>query len=73
MDKLEMVRLAIRELGDVPAQELAGFIASRHGVKIEPKFIPIFKASLRDKLRLDAARQEARAASEQAKAETPSV
>jgi len=60
----------LAELGDVPVQELSGFIEKRHGVKIEWKFIPIFKLSLRDKLRLEAARQEARAALEKAKAES---
>jgi hypothetical protein len=62
MDKLEMVQIALRELGDVPAQELSAFIEKRHGVRIEPKFIPIFKASIRDKARLEAARLAARAA-----------
>lgn len=62
MDKLELVQIALRELGDVSAQELSAFIEQKHGVKIEPKFIPVYKASLRDKLRLEAARQTARAA-----------
>ena len=71
MDKLELVRVAIQELGDISAPELSAFIEKKHGVKIEPKFIPIFKASIRDKLRLEAARQAARAAVEQVKAELP--
>ena len=66
MDKLEMLQIALRELGDVSAQELSAFIERRYGVKIEPKFIPIFKASLRDKIRLEAARQAARVAAQQA-------
>jgi hypothetical protein len=65
MDKLEMVRIALQELGDVSAQELSSFIERRHGVKIEPKFIPLFKASIRDKERLEAERRAARAAAEQ--------
>lgn len=69
MDKLEMVRLALRELGDVPAQELAAYIETRYGVKIDAKFIPLYKASLRDKLRLEAARQAARAVVEPSKDE----
>jgi len=73
MEKLELVRLALQELGDVPAQELSAFIARRHGVTIEPKYLPIFKASIRDKIRLEAARQEARAAAERALAEVPTV
>jgi hypothetical protein len=66
MDKLELVQIALRELGGVPAQELSAFIEKRHGVRIEPKFIPIFKASIRDKLRLEAARLAARAAAPKA-------
>jgi len=66
MDKLELVQSALRELGDVSAQELSAFIEQKHGVKIEPKFIPIFKASLRDKLRLEAARLAAEATLAQA-------
>jgi hypothetical protein len=67
MDKLEIVQIALRELGDVSAQELSAFIEKKHGVRIEPKFIPVYKASIRDKIRLEAARQEARAAAEQTK------
>jgi len=73
MDRLELVQIALRELGDVPAQEVSAFIEKRHGVKIEPKFIPLFKASLRDRLRLEAARQAARAAAEQVKEERPAA
>jgi hypothetical protein len=69
VDKLELVQIALRELGDVSAEELSSFIKKKHGVKIEPKFIPLYKASLRDKLRLETARQAARVAVERAKAE----
>jgi len=71
MDKLEMVRLALQELGDVPAQELAAFIERQHGVRIEPKFLPVFKASLRNKLHMEAVRHAARAIVAQAQADTP--
>ena len=66
MDKLELVQIALRELGDASVQELSSFIEQKYGVKIDPMFIPIFKASIRDKLRLEAARQVARATVEQA-------
>lgn len=66
MDKLELVKNALRELGDVSAQELSSFIEQQHGVRIDPKFIPIFKASIRDKERLEAARQAAKVAGEPA-------
>jgi hypothetical protein len=71
MDKLEMVQTALRELGDVSAQALSSFIERRHGVRIEPKFIPLFKASIRDKERLEAERRAARAAAEQAAIKAP--
>lgn len=73
MDKLKLVQAALWELGDVSAQELSSFIAKQHGVKIEPMFIPIFKASIRDKVRLEAARQAARASVELVKTTTPST
>lgn len=73
MDKLELVQFALGQIGDVSSRELSEFIEKQHGVKIEPKFIPLYKASLRDKLRLEAARQAARAALEQAKTEPPAV
>jgi hypothetical protein len=66
VEKLELMQIALRELGDVSAQELSSFIEQKHGVKIEAKFIPLYKASLRDKLRLEAGRQTARAAVDQA-------
>jgi hypothetical protein len=50
---------------------LSAFIEEQHGVRIEPKFIPIFKASIRDEQRLEAARQAARAAAEQAQTQPP--
>src|SRR5258707_444605 len=43
----EAVRLALAELGDVGSQELAAFIENRYKLRIEPRFIPIYKASLK--------------------------
>lgn len=62
MDKLEMVQVALRELGDVKAEEIASFVAEKFQTKIEPKFIPLYKASIREKARSEAVRQAARAA-----------
>jgi len=73
MVKLELVQIALRELGEVTARELSAFIEKTHGVKIEPKFIPLFKASIRDRIRLEAVRQAARASVEQDKTETPTA
>jgi hypothetical protein len=63
MDKLELVQTVLRELGNVSAQELSAFIEKKHGVKIDPKYIPVFTASIQNKLRLEAARRAARATS----------
>lgn len=73
MDKVELVQIALRELGNVSAQELSSFIDRRHGVLIEPKFIPIFKASLRAQEQLELARQAAKAVIEQIKTEAPTA
>jgi predicted SprT family Zn-dependent metalloprotease len=48
MDPLNAYRLAVTELGDVPAERLTAHIAHRYGLRVEPRFIPIFRASLRD-------------------------
>jgi hypothetical protein len=62
MTNLEMVQEAIRVVGDVPAADLSAFVHERFGVSIEPKFIPLYLASIRDKLRVEAARRAARPA-----------
>jgi hypothetical protein len=56
MHKTEAVRLALAELGDAPAGELAAFVRSRYGVEVPPSLIPIIKATLRDKELLERAR-----------------
>ncbi|OAI53476.1 hypothetical protein AYO44_15965 [Planctomycetaceae bacterium SCGC AG-212-F19] len=65
MTNLEMVHEAMQILGDVPAGELSDFVTERFGVRIESKFIPLYKASIRDKLRLETARQATRVAAQQ--------
>ena len=61
ISKEEAVRLALGKLGDRPSAHLAAFIEQRYGIRIDPKFIPIYKASVRDKERLKEARARARA------------
>ncbi len=65
MTKLEMVEDALRTLGSVSAQELPAHIQRQHGVRIEPKFIPVFRASIQDRLRMEAIKEAARAAAAQ--------
>lgn len=71
MTKLDMVREAWRQLGDATADALAAFVETTFGSRIEPKFIPVFKASIREKHRLDALRLAARAAVAKDRTEAP--
>jgi hypothetical protein len=57
MDKMEAVRLALMEIGNVTAEELAAFVKARYGVSVRPKLVPIIKATLLDKERMRTARQ----------------
>jgi len=56
MHKTEAVRLALAELGDAPAGELAAFVRARYGVEVPPSLIPVIKATLLDKELLERAR-----------------
>jgi predicted SprT family Zn-dependent metalloprotease len=62
IDRMEAFRQAVIALGDASAEQLCSFIQARHGLRIEPKFIPFFWASLRDLENLTRLRQQARAA-----------
>jgi len=48
MNPMELYRCAIAELGDVSAAELSEHLEKKHGMKVEPAFIPIFKATLQN-------------------------
>lgn len=73
MDKVELVQIALRELGNVSAQELSSFIEKRHGVLIEPRFIPIFNASLRAQNQLEQSRQASKAVLQRIQAQSPAA
>jgi hypothetical protein len=49
MNQAEALRLAMAELGDVSAEELAAFVQTNYGVTIRPQFVPVLKATLKDK------------------------
>jgi hypothetical protein len=51
VDRLEAVGYAMRELGDASTEQLCGFIEQRFGFRIEPKYLPLFKATLLDQQR----------------------
>ncbi len=59
MDRLEAFRLALAEIGDVSAAELATHIQKKYGVIIEPRFVPVYKAAIRDMERTSKLRQNA--------------
>ena len=48
MTNIEMVQQALAVKGETTPEEIVAFIEKWHGVKVEPKFIPIYKASIRD-------------------------
>ena len=56
MSKVEMVRQAMLELGDVSSPELATFLEQRYGMRFEARIIPILKASVRGQEVLERAR-----------------
>ena len=62
MDQVEIVRVALAEVGDLPADELAAFAQARFGVKLNPLIVPVLKATLRDRERLAASRTAREAA-----------
>ena len=62
MTKIEMLQQALDELGEVSADELARFFCERYGVKLNPRMVPILRASLVEKEMLDRVRREAEAA-----------
>lgn len=57
MDKIEAVRIAMTELGEVAAEQLTAFVRQRFGVTIDPRFVPIFKATVRDREGMERARR----------------
>ena len=59
MKPMELFRRAVAEVGNVSAAELSAHLEKKHGVKIEPAFIPLFKATLQDLERTNKLRQDA--------------
>jgi hypothetical protein len=60
MKPMELFRRAVAEIDDASAAELSAHMEKQHGMKVEPAFIPVFKATLRDLERTTRLRQEAR-------------
>jgi hypothetical protein len=47
MNKIEAVRLALKELGEVTDENLVAFVQNRYGVKLDVKMVPVIRATLR--------------------------
>ena len=60
MNPMELFRRAVAEIGDVSAADLSAHLEKKHGVKIEPAFIPLFKATLQDLEKMTRLRQDAK-------------
>ncbi len=58
----EAVHQALRRLGGVSDEEVARFVLEEYGLAVEPRFLPVFRASLRAREALQQARAKARAA-----------
>ena len=48
MKPMEIFRIAVAEIGDVSAAELSAHLEKKHGVKIEPAYIPVFRETLKE-------------------------
>lgn len=60
MKPMELFRRAVAEIGYTSAAELSDHLEKKHGIKIDPAFIPLFKATLQDLERTSKHRQGAK-------------
>lgn len=60
INPMELFRHAVAEIGDVSAAELSAHLKKKHGLKIEPAFILVYKASLQDLERTNKLRRNAK-------------
>ena len=54
----EAVRRTLMERGDIPAAELVTLLEQRYGLKLDVRFLPIIRASLRHKAQREAQRAD---------------
>lgn len=59
-DREQLVHGALAQLGCVSDEEVVSFMAREYGVRVEARFVPLFRASLRAKEVLERARTRAR-------------
>ena len=62
MKPMDLFRRAVAEIGDATASELSAHLENRHGFKVAPAFIPLYKATLQDLERTARLRHQARPA-----------
>jgi hypothetical protein len=60
MTKMDAFRLSVAAIGAGPPEALSAYIEENHKVKIDPKAIPVFLASMRDLDTLTRLRQAAK-------------
>jgi hypothetical protein len=48
MDKVEAVRQALAERGDLSAQELVALVRAPYDVDVDPGFVPVIQTMLKD-------------------------
>jgi hypothetical protein len=70
MDKMEAFRRAVAEWVYAPPEQLASLIERKYGVRIEPRYIALFRATVKDLEELNRLREAARAAAAAAPQET---
>jgi hypothetical protein len=54
--RIEVVRVALHELGDPSAEMVSAFVAQRFGLEIPPQLVPLIRAIIADQERLSARR-----------------
>ena len=60
MSELDVTRAALRELGEVATNEqLAAYARERHGSHLDPRFISLYRATIRGEEQRKQARAEA--------------
>jgi hypothetical protein len=68
---VEALRRVLAELGEAPPQQIAAVLAQQYGVRLEPRFVPVVLASLKELELLEQARQAAKVLREQLRAAQP--
>ena len=51
MERLEVVRVALAELGEATSEEVAAFVLARFGVKVDARIVPVIRETIRQEER----------------------